>query len=561
MLIQHHSDQLQLHSDQLHDIKLSIDNIQFAMTAGQPSAVTFTPSLELMMEMLRKRDMDMVQSMQHHFTENFLRSVIQPPAALEAETAASRLLEARPEGSRLCSACDSINEPAQVRYTDSVCELMFVADLADQSARFDDVSDEADNPSDNLSASEYRWIINRADPLGNGDATKICVSWWSSGESIRRFELRSTCHSLSSFLPDFERVSSTFRYTYTDYYGALVNLMDVLGPNILGHAASRECLVLQLGGPDQPLLVRGITDTSSSLVYPPVSEFSALHLRTYREQEFTSLRGLAGWVYRVSIGEQSFVRKDIVDRSQLDSFKFEVSTLADLQYCQNVVKLFGLVVSNDGQRVRGMLVESLTPGFCIGNLTPGKNQLRAAEQILQILVDVHATGIALGEVVAAQFGLTEDFVVKLVGVKRRGCPLSSQPPETTTNHAMDAGNAFHEGIFDKAPMRLSIKSDIWQLGRLFLDLFLGCDVARSFLEAETPTQQHLADWLTEMRNPSWLASLIMSCLEREPQARPFAKELLQTFREQRRVNETLFRSRVGTHRDFLLACERGVSVA
>ena len=408
------------------------------------------------------------------------------------------------------------------------CCATFVADLSRKLVR---VSAAVEDEDGFLSATG-KWILHRAD-LPNGLVTRpaIFISWWSPGQSIRRFELRGTPRSLKRFLP---RLTDNGYRTYSAYHEDLVRLMDSLSNDIMPHGSESSLLTLELGSVNEPLQVRCYQDTHSVLRYPSVSEFNGLGLELVPETVFTDLDPIAGWVYTVEIEGTKYVRKDIVDQSQVESFCREVLALAKLQNRRNVVKVYGLVTDSTRKCAKGVLVETLSPLARHLDYLTQSETFSVIDQLLQIVADVHAAGFVIGEVVLVQFGYDDDGRVKLLGIKQRGCPHTNQPPETLAKTTANYNSAFCEGIFNPAPKRLSIKSDIWQLGALIFQVSMGLHFTDTLHQIHC-SRSGLEAALPEFGQPRWIAPTIISCLEYEPENRPFAKELLLAYRERYRL--------------------------
>ncbi|KAK5700643.1 hypothetical protein LTR97_005160 [Elasticomyces elasticus] len=389
-----------------------------------------------------------------------------------------------------------------------------------------------------------QYIMHRADYLMDGaDDFEIFISRWQPRDGLRRFEIRTRRHKILDFIPGFDcRPSHDYCFDYADFLRHLAELMAVLSPKIIPHSSLHGGLRLELGDVDCPLQVRCIKLQAIDMGYVAISRLDTLGLRCYDECEITHLYHVAGWVYRVVVAGETSVRKDIIDARHTSSFIAEVEALAALQHAPNVAKLHGLITTQNGQVVKGMLVELLDPlaqfidstsgldldGWYETFTTRHARTLAAAHEIIQIVADVHNMGFFIGEVVAGQFGLTDDDHIKLLGFKRRGCPATSRPPETYKNTSAGRANSEDEtsDVFDEPSSRLGIKSDIWQMGALLLAMLLGTQRQRQ------QTRAGLVAALREQQYPEWMGALILSCLAPSPQKRPSACELLQFFRSQ-----------------------------
>ncbi|KAK5676311.1 hypothetical protein LTS10_011123 [Elasticomyces elasticus] len=376
------------------------------------------------------------------------------------------------------------------------------------------------------------FIINRADRPDElpDDDLIIVFSRWRPQDGLRCFEIHARACDLLRFLPEYRGLYSGPHTRWRDYHEQLQNL-----------AANMRDL-------ESPLQVRCLKPSNADRIYPPVSKFTRYDLQCHDESEISVLDHLAGWVYRVELNGQRLTRKDITDPSQLEGFIAEVEALYELQGVKNIVKVHGLVTSGAQAIVKGMLLERLEPlgrsisigsGLVLdlvdnpfrisfpGGVGPG---VQIIQDILQIVVDVHERGFVIGEVVSAQFGLTDDHRVKLLGIKKRGSPLGAHAPETRAKFGEARLSIFvRESIFEQASRRLSTKSDVWQLGALLLDMITGYEIlAGEVADFEIHRMDHRVRWLLPM---------IRSCLATDPARRPSASQVLQDFRELLREEE------------------------
>ncbi|KAK4892603.1 hypothetical protein LTR27_008879 [Elasticomyces elasticus] len=502
------------------------------------------------LQMLKQQMFQEFALSQQQLLQNVFGSMMQP---IEQHTTALQGLLPQLQQATLTDKLPPANGNDDTVFT-------FVADITAALGSIIDVeSDDALNNDPDLLASDFgntslpqEFIINRADrPDGLPDDELIVVfSRWRPEDGLRRFEIHSRACDLLRFLPDYDCPYIGWR----DYQQQLQKLAAILSPNIIPHSSQTGCLLLELGDVASPLQVRCRKPGEGCALYPQLSAFAGCGLPCYDESKITVLDSIAGWVYKVRIDGHIFARKDVVDSSQLESFIGEVEALYELQDVNNIVKLYGLVTSGAEGVVKGMLLECLEPlsrrisskyGLIGIDETADLSELsgvsyrrerdpgiKIMEDMLQIVVDVHENGFIIGELVGAQFGLTADNRVKLLGIKKRGHPSDCCTPETRAR--FDVGStstSFREGIFDEAPRRLSSKSDIWQLGALFLAMRVGWDKQQDWLfVGDAPIvkcgQSTMSRWYND-----WLQPIIWSCLKTFPEDRPSASRLLQMFQK------------------------------
>ncbi|KAK3655171.1 hypothetical protein LTR56_003592 [Elasticomyces elasticus] len=431
----------------------------------------------------------------------------------------------------------------------------FIADMSAALGSVVDVDAETLEFDFGSKSLPQEFIINRADrPDGPLDEDLVIVfSRWRPKDGLRRFEIHSRTRELLNFLPDYKG-RETRQETYKRQ---LQNLAAALSWEMIPHSSQTGCLLLELGAVGCPLQVLCRMPTEDAVYYPPLCTFDGCVLPCYDESEITRLIGTAGWVYGVEInGDGPFLaRKDVVDPSQVESFVAEVEALYSLQDVKNIAKIHGLVTSGAEGLVKGMLLEHLNPlasriasdsGLDEKIYSPSALSTKYAKyasrfildvekvvkDILQIVVDVHEKGFVIGELVAEQFGLTSDNQVKLLGIKKRGSPLEFTPPEARKLPIDSLLQRFEvatrEGIFDPASRRLSIKSDIWQLGALIIAMIMGWTDLWEILCACCEAKRNLE---IGKRCPWPLRSILVACLKDDPAQRPSARQVLQSIHE------------------------------
>jgi hypothetical protein len=279
---------------------------------------------------------------------------------------------------------------------------------------------------------------------------------------------------------------------------------------------------LEFDADNDSLAVRVNHGLENDLELIPSSDYRIQHYkRHYRvpivpERELRYHEHIAGWVYRVRWGSQILVRKDIVSKKQLGSFKSELDALLHLNdpaYGTSVavVKVHGLVTDNTGGFIVGILVDNTIPfGRVLRDDLTWTEKWRCASQIMNIVAAVHARDLCIGELNYAQFGLVEDEhggIIKLLGLKRRGCPVGWETPDILA----DAGGVRGDGIFGDAPLSWGQGREMYQLGLLLRAIALG----------SRPEDGPRA-WNVEVSGqhaPLWYREMVAGCMSKEMQDR------------------------------------------
>lgn len=252
-----------------------------------------------------------------------------------------------------------------------------------------------------------------------------------------------------------------------------------------------------------------------------VSQIRHLGCKRIREREIVFDSHMSGFVYKVHVHGQTLIKKEIPSPDTIEEFSYEVNALSSLRYSRHVVQLYGVVVDDHDEHVKGLLISYAEQGALIDiiydnckeqNLGIAWNKRqRWARQIVQGLADIHESGFVQGDFTLSNIVVNAAGDAKIIDINRRGCPVGWEPPEST---------ALIEANF-RINMYIGVKSDLYQLGMVLWGL--------AMLEDEPETHGRPLMLGPEINIPDWYRHMTEICLSTDPRMRLQASSLLHMF--------------------------------
>jgi serine/threonine protein kinase len=276
---------------------------------------------------------------------------------------------------------------------------------------------------------------------------------------------------------------------------------------------------LKLQTENDRLHVHVVEDVSEIITYPPIRAINHLNCRKIREDELVFDSHLSGFVYKVRVDGQVFIKKEIPGPDTVDEFLYEINALHQLSGSHSVIQFGGVVLDNKGEYVKGLLISFAEQGALIDVIYDGEGMLpwrrreRWAKQIVQGLSEIHEAGFVQGDFTLSNIVIDADDNAKIIDINRRGCPVGWEPPEVA---ALIESN-------QRISMYIGVKSDLFQLGMVLYALALQQD------EPETQRPLSLASIPAEI--PEYYLDLCHRCLNDDPRCRSQAAVLLTLFPE------------------------------
>lgn len=280
---------------------------------------------------------------------------------------------------------------------------------------------------------------------------------------------------------------------------------------------------LKLQTTDGRLHVHVMEDRNEIINYPTVRQVQHLGCQRIRERDINFDSHMSGFVYKVSVGQEVLIKKEIPGPDTIDEFLYEINALNRLRYSRNVISFFGVVVDDHDEHVKGLLISFAGQGALIDLLydnrqgsesgTPWLIRERWARQIVEGLSDIHESGFVQGDFTLSNIVIDDEGDAKIIDINRRGCPVGWEPPEATP--LIESGQ--------RISMYIGVKSDLYQLGMVLWALATQED------EPETHGRPLILEHDVDV--PHWYRELVGFCLSDDPRHRLQAASLLTLFPE------------------------------
>ncbi|KAI0478797.1 hypothetical protein GGR56DRAFT_672794 [Xylariaceae sp. FL0804] len=279
---------------------------------------------------------------------------------------------------------------------------------------------------------------------------------------------------------------------------------------------------LKLQTTEGRLHVHVVEDVNEIIHFPTFRTVEHLNCRRVKERDIKFDSHMSGFVYKVRVGERLLIKKEIPGPDTVDEFLYEVNALSTLRFSRNIIEFFGVVVDDDDQVVKGLLISFAEQGALIDIIYDSQEQgmnlswamrERWARQIVQGLSDIHESGFVQGDFTLSNIVIDECDNAKIIDINRRGCPVGWEPPEATL--LIDSNQ--------RISMYIGVKSDLYQLGMVLWAL--------ATLEDEPEAHRRPLRLDKEIDVPLWYRSMVENCLHVNPRVRLQATALLDMFPE------------------------------
>ncbi|KAF5020835.1 hypothetical protein F66182_7136 [Fusarium sp. NRRL 66182] len=281
---------------------------------------------------------------------------------------------------------------------------------------------------------------------------------------------------------------------------------------------------LKLQTTDGRLHVHVVEDGNEIIQYPSIAQVKHLGCRRIREKDIAFESHMSGFVYKVNVNGHSLIKKEIPSPDTIDEFLYEVNALNSLRFSRNVIHFYGVVVDDQDEHVKGLLIEYADQGALIDIIyehckdgdysLPWATRERWARQIVEGLSDIHESGFVQGDFTLSNIVIDGYGDAKIIDINRRGCPVGWEPPEATP---LIESN-------QRITMYIGVKSDLYQLGMVLWAL--------ATQEDEPEAQGRPLILGPEVNIPDWYRQMAEICLSDDPRMRLQATALLEMFPKQ-----------------------------
>ncbi|KAI9746179.1 MAG: hypothetical protein M1818_000860 [Claussenomyces sp. TS43310] len=275
---------------------------------------------------------------------------------------------------------------------------------------------------------------------------------------------------------------------------------------------------LKLQTEQDRLHVHVTEDIHEVISYPPVTAINHLACPRFREDALVFDSHLSGFVYKVLVNGDIYIKKEIPGPDTVEEFLYEINALHRLSGSSSVIQFGGVIVDNDERCLKGLLISYAERGALIDVLFDCKGQLswtrreRWAKQIVHGLAEIHEAGFVQGDFTLSNIVIDEEDDAKIIDINRRGCPVGWEPPEVA---------ALIESR-QRISMYIGVKSDIYQLGMVLWAIAMEQD------EPELQPRPLTLD-TAAVKIPAYFRAIVRTCLSDDPRNRHHTSGLLSMF--------------------------------
>lgn len=275
---------------------------------------------------------------------------------------------------------------------------------------------------------------------------------------------------------------------------------------------------LKLETRDDRLHVHVTEDVNEQIPYPSVHAVQHLECRWFTESQLNFESHMSGFVYKVTVEEHTWIKKEIPGPDSVDEFLYEINALNELKDAKSVIHFKGLVVDEDRSVIKGLLIGFAEQGAVVDILYDHKGTLpwprreKWAKQIVHGLSEIHEAGFVQGDFTLSNIVIDKRDKAKIIDINRRGCPVGWEPPEIS--RLIESSQ--------RISMYIGVKSDLFQLGMVLWALAE---------EEDEPERQERPLSLRSAGDdiPQYYRDLVATCLSLKPRDRLSTKELLPRF--------------------------------
>ena len=276
---------------------------------------------------------------------------------------------------------------------------------------------------------------------------------------------------------------------------------------------------------DDRLHVHVTEDVNEIIPYPSTKAVQHLDYNRVLERDVVFDAHMSGFVYRVRVDNSNFnnkvcIKKEIPGPDSVDEFLYEINALHSLQGTRNVISFEGLVIDEEHDVVKGLLISYADQGPLVDMIYDFKNtdeltwlrREKWAREIIFGLSQIHEAGFVQGDFTLSNIVIDDEDTAQIIDINRRGCPVGWEPPEI--HNMIESGQ--------RISMYIGVKSDLFQLGMVLWALAMKLD------EPERQVRPLRIDDFPE-DIPQFFKDITSNCLSEKPRNRWAAKDLLGMF--------------------------------
>jgi serine/threonine protein kinase len=276
---------------------------------------------------------------------------------------------------------------------------------------------------------------------------------------------------------------------------------------------------LKLKTIDGRLHIHCSEDVNEIVKYPHITLLGHIPYPVYKDSEVVFESHMSGYVYKVTVGGNTFVKKEIPGPDAVDEFIYEANALASLKGSKNVIEFCGLVIDDDEKAIKGLLIKLASRGALVDMIydarfshsLPWYRRQHWARQIVNGLAEIHEAGFVQGDFTLSNIVVHDDDTICLIDINRRGCPVGWEPPELEP--MIRSGQ--------RISMFIGIKTDLFQLGIVLWAIAMMID--------EPEREPKPLREINQPDVPQYYRDIVELCLQSDPRKRISAKDLLARF--------------------------------
>lgn len=278
---------------------------------------------------------------------------------------------------------------------------------------------------------------------------------------------------------------------------------------------------LKLQTAEGRLHVHVTEDVNEIIPYPSLTALDHLDCKQFRESDISFDSHISGFVYKVSVDNKMFIKKEIPGPDAVEEFLYEINALCSLKDSKSVIKFEGVIVDEKCELIKGLLISYAEQGALVDLVYDFKNsdqmswerRERWARQIVEGLSEIHEASFVQGDFTLSNIVIDSDNNAKIIDINRRGCPVGWEPPELA--RLIESGQ--------RISIYIGVKSDLFQLGMVLWALAAQEDEPE---RQERPLVRSLNRYNTI---PEYFKDVVRACLSDNPKDRPSAKDILTRF--------------------------------
>jgi serine/threonine protein kinase len=276
---------------------------------------------------------------------------------------------------------------------------------------------------------------------------------------------------------------------------------------------------LKLKTIDGRLHIHCSEDVNEIIKYPHITLLGHIPYPVFNESQVIFQSHMAGYVYKVTVGEDTFVKKEIPGPDSVDEFIYEANALASLKGSKNVIEFHGLVIDDEGKLIKGLLINLASRGALVeliydsrfSHNIPWYRRQHWARQVVNGLAEIHEAGFVQGDFTLSNIVVHDEDTISLIDINRRGCPVGWEPPELEP--MIQSGQ--------RISMFIGIKTDLYQLGMVLWAIAMMID--------EPEREPKPLREINQPDVPQYYRDIVDLCLQTNPRKRVSAKDLLERF--------------------------------